>query len=513
MANEEYLNNYWSYARNELKSFKKKQIKENKKTQDRIQDIFNSLNITYSDLNKTIPKPLKDKTKRQIEEWENDGIIEGYFKYKLDQLSKGSINYNKYIEIMLIGAYLKELSSIDNISRTMFENVALEYKNKGNKDLKKKKDNYLPLGALEDLLLIELNGFIWKDYLQGLYLTYMDNTKKEYADRLRAEKEANVYDDSFQKIFNKQNNYLVSINDDKYSGGLDEYLTTYANKSYIDAGGKKNYQVRFVSDHCERMTKMCEAMDGMLFDTQKQNDFVRPYGNSEKELINEGISVFGLVLGINQPPITKHFHWCHSTLTYQTDRDMDELRDEIYKNKKTPEYKIDNYLEKIDVEKQINITKKLDNKLNDYLDIQSKWNGKIKIDNEKNYHINWDGSISSRDYANEQVLNHELIHLRSIINYGKEEYINYAFYEESVVEFLNKQIMLREKKTYYDMSYSAMVEELEEICQMLNKDKLDFGIELIKIKPSERKKYIIGLTNKNNEKAIKEKLEWVFIDE
>lgn len=40
----------------------------------------------------------------------------------------------------------------------------------------------------------------------------------------------------------------------------------------------------------------------------------------------------GLVVGINEPPITNHFHWCHSTLTYMIDKTADELRNIIFKD-------------------------------------------------------------------------------------------------------------------------------------------------------------------------------------
>ena len=52
--NEKIINKRWGYTRKELKQFRKDYDKLNKETQDKLQEIFTSYNITYDKLYKTI---------------------------------------------------------------------------------------------------------------------------------------------------------------------------------------------------------------------------------------------------------------------------------------------------------------------------------------------------------------------------------------------------------------------------------------------------------------------------
>ena len=81
---------------------------------------------------------------------------------------------------------------------------------------------------------------------------------------------------------------------------------------YVD----KNAECLFISDLCDNVTLMCSNMHLYKFKVDDWNNFDRWYGENAKDLKIERIKVKGLVLGINLPPITHHFHWCHSTIMY-----------------------------------------------------------------------------------------------------------------------------------------------------------------------------------------------------
>lgn len=328
MNNEEYIKNYWRFARSELKTLRRIIVKTNKRTQDKLQDLFDSLKITYSDLNRTIPKNLKEKLLRKIEEWKENKVYKGFFEYKTKQLLKGNITYRSYIEIMLFGIYMEEMSKIDELSTAMFQTISIEYLNRGRKELglEPRTTSILP-----ELLMMTVNGLAWIDYLSGLYVSNAEEIEKEYTILLQAGKEPNV--ESMQKVFQKQINWLVSIKEtpeERYSGGLDEYTTAYANESYLEAS-EENAKIMFVSDLCENVTDMCKYMDGMIFNTKDKNVFRRPFGRTKKELRIEKIITRGLVVGVNMPPINYHFHWCHSTFTYQIEKGVEQMRKEIFK--------------------------------------------------------------------------------------------------------------------------------------------------------------------------------------
>lgn len=345
MTNEEKVNNYWEYSRNKLKSFKKYYSKLDKQTQDKIQDIFNSVDIEYNQLSNNISNTLKNKLDRKIEEWKEKDLYKGYFKYKLDALYKKNISHRNYIEIMLFGTLYEEKKNVDEYVNILFKNVSTKYYNKGREDLKMKTKSMIPQVIFLAILDKEINNLNWNDYLEGLYITKEQQLTRQYTNSLQTNKKPNIEDKAFQNAISKLNNQLLSINNNKYSGGLDEYVSAYSNISYLEAGGTNNHKVVFISDHCDNTTKMCEEMDGLIFNTKDRNVFKRWYGDTQKDLVFMNIDVMGLVMGINQPPITNHFHWCHSMLEYINDDD-DKTKLSLNKDKENTTI-IKEYIENI----------------------------------------------------------------------------------------------------------------------------------------------------------------------
>lgn len=320
----------WNYTRKQLKLFLSKYYKQNRKTQDKIQDIVNYYDISYENLNKSIKSADKERLTRKIEEWKKLGIYKGYFKYRVEELNKYNINYRGLIEILLYGAFIEELQDINTETNNLFQEVSQDCYNQGRNDLRKN-EKKIPHSFLDIFSLTLIDGIIFSDYMDALYLTNMQEIQKQYLISLQQNKKLDVYSDVMQRQFDKQRNRLICINDDKYSGGLDKYVIALGNMAYLEASSGYNAEVKFISDHCERVTEMCYYMDGMIFNTEKRNVFTRPYGDSVKDLALQEIDVMGLVLGINMPPITKHFHYCHSCLSYQIDKSSDELREMIFK--------------------------------------------------------------------------------------------------------------------------------------------------------------------------------------
>ena len=328
--NQEIINKRWQFTRDELKKFQFWYKKQNKKTQDKIQDIFKYYNIPYNDLNKTIKTSDKERLKRKIDDWKKLGIFKGYFKYRIELLNKYNINYRDLIEILLYGTFMEEFQSVNDEINNLFQEVSQDCYNQGRRDLEKN-EKKIPHSFLDSFSKALVDGIIFGDYLEALYLTNMQEIQKQYLISLQQNKELDIYSDFMLRQLEKQRNKLICINNDKYSGGLDKYVTALGNMAYIEASEGNNAEIKFISDHCEHVTEMCSYMDGMVFNTEKRNVFKRPYGDTQKDLAVQEIDVMGLVVGINMPPITKHFHWCHSTLTYQIDKSADELREMIFK--------------------------------------------------------------------------------------------------------------------------------------------------------------------------------------
>ncbi len=328
----------------------KKYQKLNKKTQDRIQAVFDSINIKTNELHKTISNNEKERLKRRISEWQEEGLLTGYFSYLVNSIMKKSrITYNDMLNILLYGIFTEERATLDEYDNILFTSISQELYNQGIDEINpKNKDNLnLTNEMLISFLVMPIDGVIWKDYVQALALTNYQEIKKIAVDNIIQERKNNIDDNIFQKQLQKQRNRLISITDNGISGRLDLQTTVIGNLSYLQAGIDTNVRyVKFVSDLCENVTKMCSNMDGIIFDIKGDNKFHRWYGQDAKSLKYEEIECFGLVLGVNLPPIFHHFHWCHSTLTYQTELSADEIRKLMKNGNIRDEQPIDKFIGK-----------------------------------------------------------------------------------------------------------------------------------------------------------------------
>lgn len=188
----------------------------------------------------------------------------------------------------------------------------------------------------------------------------------------------------------------------------------------------------------------------------------------------------------------------------------DYVREYVVKNtdKIKPKYEMYNHKKDYTLEEEQSLFKNINTELDKEIDIESKWSGKINIDNNRSPAKEWNCSITIGSSTLEQEIQHELLHARSISYYGKEEYLKYQFEEETTVEFLNKQLLNKKKIPYYDNAYINMVNKLEEISDIIGIDKFDFAMKLFKTRPRNRKQLIIDLAaNSKNKKEILNLLE------
>lgn len=257
-------------------------------------------------------------------------MLNGYFGYLANEiLKRNKITYNDMLDILLYAAYEEERLKLDEYDNILFKNISSSLYQQGIEEISSKKSKYK--GIDDDLLLsflmIPIDGVIYSEYVKALSLTNSQEIKKLGVSYIGNGNKVNVYDDLFERTLKKQRNRLICISENGISGRLDLQCTTLGNYSYLQAGIDTNTRyVKFVSDFCENVTKMCSNMDGIIFDIKGDNKFHRWWGHDSKHLTYEEIKCFGLIQGINMPPIMQHFHWCHSTLTYQTELSTDEIR-------------------------------------------------------------------------------------------------------------------------------------------------------------------------------------------
>lgn len=349
MNNKLILANRWKYTDRALMEYLKTYKKVCSKTSDKVQDIFNSIDYTYTDLKKPISTAQRNKFLRVIEDWKDNNLLNGYFKYIVETtIKKTYITNEEMLELLLWGAYVQERSQLDEYEQVLFTEVGQDLYTQGIEEIKPKKKKKWSLTweyiwAL--LCLPNARGNKWVTYIEALALSNAQEIKKQAMICLQQEKKLNIDDDVFKNIIKKQENRYLCINDDKYSGALESQVREVANQSLLKAGedvGNKDQKAVFIAEIDKVTTEMCKSMNGMLFNVNDWNRFYRYSAMDGRDVF---YTVMGLEVGINLPPINNHIHACRSTITYLTDMKYKELLAEYNQLRKIIPNEIPNNIE------------------------------------------------------------------------------------------------------------------------------------------------------------------------
>ena len=319
MNNNTILSNRWKYTDNRLKEYLKVYKRLNVRTQDYIQDIFNSISYGYVDLNKPISATQRKKLDRIVAEWEKDNLLTGYFRYKVYELiGKRYITNEELLDILLWGAFVKERTQLDEYEKLLFIDIGTNLYNQGVDEIKPKQKKKMSITwefIWSLLALPNVKGIKWTTYIEALALTNAQEIKKQAMIHLQQNKELNIDDSVFQNTIKKQQNRYLSINDGKYSGALESETIEIGNMSLVKAGEDYDAdKVRFIAEMDSRTTKMCKSLNNQIFNVSGRNKFKR-YSAEYDAIVD--YDIYGLVRGVNLPPIDDHFHYCRSTITYQ----------------------------------------------------------------------------------------------------------------------------------------------------------------------------------------------------
>ena len=319
MNNNTILNNRWKNTDKKLKEYLKVYKKISSRTQDSIQDIFNSISYSFLDLTKPISTVQRKKLLRVIEEWEESNLLTGYFKYKVDELlRKRYITNEEMLDILLWGAYVKERSQLDEYEKVLFTEIGQDLYNQGVKEIKPKKKKKWSLTWEYIWFLLALpnaRGNKWITYIEALGLTNAQEIKRQAMIHLQQKRKLDIYDNVFQNTIKKQQNKYLSINGDKYSGALENQVIDIGNTALLKAGEDYDAnRVRFIAEMDSRTTRMCQSLNNQIFSVSGRNKFKR-YSAEAGAMVE--YDIYGLLKGINLPPIDDHYHYCRSTITYQ----------------------------------------------------------------------------------------------------------------------------------------------------------------------------------------------------
>lgn len=282
--------------------------------------IFKTLNLNNNNLYNIADNKTKNTVNTYIEEWKDKGLLKGYFGTLAKNIySRTRVKNSEMLELLIYGAYIEEQSKLDEYENQIMHDDINYYYEQGQQEVLKAQNKIEPISIIDmALFLYLLEQANLKQYIQ---MTIQYNAQQIYKQSLiniQQQKELEIENNEFQRIINQQQNTKLCINNDKISGFMDNQLIGLNNKAKVEGIKRldKNARVQFISDQCEHVTPMCSNMDKMIFKVNDWNEFDRWYGETSKDLRIERIKIKGLVLGVNLPPITHHFHWCHSYIVY-----------------------------------------------------------------------------------------------------------------------------------------------------------------------------------------------------
>ena len=270
---------------------------------DEIDELSKSLDLSRETLNKQADKTLIARYKRKVEKWEEDGILIGYFKYLVENTK--TYTYYTLLTLLIYGIYYENLAKVQKTSKDLFDKVAKDAYRQVKEETNAKLHD--PEDIMDEFLIVAGYNCTFDEYLMGLFDTFSE----EAIVLIAMLYEINQSQLLEEKIM-KQANRIILIKNDRYSGMLTHQARQLFNSLFVHLP-VENAKIFFIAEMDERTTEMCRSLDGQVFNTNDMNEFDR-YSDSAKGIVH--YSVYGMVQGVNLPPIDDNFHWCRSTVTY-----------------------------------------------------------------------------------------------------------------------------------------------------------------------------------------------------
>lgn len=231
--------------------------------------------------------------------------------------NKTRVRNSEILELLIYSAYIEEQSQLDEFEQSTFKEVVTYYYQEGQKEVNKTKEpSMIPEIILATILSMpNAKGYIWKDYKEAITKYNSEQIYRQATIDLQQQKELDIANDIYQNLIKRQNNSRLNINGDKISGDVDLTLIGMNNRAKMEGmySFDENAEVDFVAVEDEVTTKMCHSLNGQRFKVHGWNEFKR-YSKTNDRIVK--YRCYGLVTGLNLPPIDDGFHWCRSTIRY-----------------------------------------------------------------------------------------------------------------------------------------------------------------------------------------------------
>ena len=217
--------------------------KTSKQTQNRLQEILDTLGLDFNSLYDIANTKTKDRINAYIEEWKDQGILVGYF----GMLSKNIYNRNRVknseiLQLLIYSAYIEEQKKLQKIELNIFKDDANYYYQQGQEEVnntlpknKRKKVSVIPDAIF--LTLIDMPnsiGLTWKQYIETTIQYNAQQIYKQAILNIQQQRELEIQSNEFQRIIQQQDNQKLNINNDKISGTVDIQMIGLNNLAKVE---------------------------------------------------------------------------------------------------------------------------------------------------------------------------------------------------------------------------------------------------------------------------------------
>lgn len=474
--------NNWQYHDSKMLELKKIYNKVSKQTQNKLQEIFDTFKFSFDTLYNIADNKTKARVNTYIEEWKDKGLLTGYFGMLANNIYKRTrVKNSEILELLIYGAYIEEQSKLDKYEKQIMYDDTNYYYQQGQQEVINTKKKKKPLSIMDMALFLYLlnqPNYTGTNLNQCIQATIQYNIQQLYRQALiniQEQKELQIENNEFQKIINQQQNTKLCVNDDKISGFMDMQMIGLNNRakaegiSSIDNGAK----VIFLGNIDGKETEMCHSLHRQEFYINKWNEFNRYFGETAKDLKIQKIRCKGLVLGLNLPPISHHFHWCRSIIQYIPSQILDEDDEEFIDTLKS----IVTGVRKVDVNKIELINKAFKNKIirniitDDTIKEIYRYRGKKCKHSEGNIYLNKDW-FDKTEERQMRTIRHEIGHA---VDY-KNGYISKGrllkALQKDKIDILNKKDIINSE---LKGKYSEYLELSDIIGSITNNKVVGFG--------------------------------------
>lgn len=249
-------------------------------------------------------------------------MLNGYFGILANNIYKRTrVKNSEILELLIYSAYIEKQSKLDEYEKQIMYEDANYYYQQGQEEVNKTLDKKKSVSILDKALFLYLlaqpnvKGYIWNDYIEAMTKYNSEQMFRQVTIDLQQQKELDITNDIYQNIIKRQNNSRLNINDNKISGDIDLTLVGINNQAKIEGiySLDKKAKCKFIAVTDEHSTKMCQSLNNQEFYIHDWNEFER-YSKSNDTI--KKYRCYGLVTGLNCPPINDGFHWCRSYIIY-----------------------------------------------------------------------------------------------------------------------------------------------------------------------------------------------------